>query len=268
MNLLPNVDGLVIVTPDLAKKILESCNVKNRRVRPGLVRKYARQMQSGVFRPTKSVPIAFDTSGHLVNGQHRLLGVIESGCEFVQMYFVFGCDPGEYQVIEQGGIRDTGDITGCTQRTSEIINAATLIASGGAQRTNEIKYACRDAFAPTADELHDLHPVRVKVFSSTPIRLAAVCSAILGRKEYAFSLYGKLTHNDLDDLPAIARAFVGQVLRGTISRESNYAAVLDKLARGLKVFDPACADCGKLQINSCDEARAVVKRILFGDDDK
>jgi hypothetical protein len=67
----------VLVTPDMAKEWLEA-NVKNRRQMPDLWKSYARDMTEGFWRTTHE-GAAFDIEGNLIDAQHRLLAIVESG---------------------------------------------------------------------------------------------------------------------------------------------------------------------------------------------
>lgn len=75
---------LVYVTPKIAKQWLES-NRRNRRVRNATVAKYKAAMENGHWELIPDA-IAFDETGTLINGQHRLLAVIASGT--TQPFFV------------------------------------------------------------------------------------------------------------------------------------------------------------------------------------
>jgi hypothetical protein len=67
----------VDVTPALAADWLKN-NICNRKLRKAVVANYARQMKRGEWLPIAQ-DISFDTRHRLINGQHRLTAVIESG---------------------------------------------------------------------------------------------------------------------------------------------------------------------------------------------
>ena len=67
---------IVKVTPDMASKWLKK-NSNNRTVSKWLVQNYARQMRENKWQ-LYGEAIMFDTKGNLMNGQHRLLAVIEA----------------------------------------------------------------------------------------------------------------------------------------------------------------------------------------------
>lgn len=62
------------VTPELAGKWLKR-NVKNRRVKPKTIGGYAMDIRNGAWLTTHQ-GIAFDASGNLLDGQHRLLAIV------------------------------------------------------------------------------------------------------------------------------------------------------------------------------------------------
>lgn len=68
---------IVKVTPELALLWLQS-NTFNRKISENIVNKYARDMKNGNW-TLNHQGIAFDDSGVLVDGQHRLWAIIKSG---------------------------------------------------------------------------------------------------------------------------------------------------------------------------------------------
>lgn len=69
----------VLVTPDVAKRLLGVNYEKQRNIQPGRVDQYARDMASGKWNPQASKTIQVSSDGKVVDGQHRLRGVIKSG---------------------------------------------------------------------------------------------------------------------------------------------------------------------------------------------
>lgn len=67
---------MVRVTPAIAKKFLDR-NISNRKVYRHRVNQYAHSIKTGNFNPSHQ-GVAFDPSGNLVDGQHRLLAVIQA----------------------------------------------------------------------------------------------------------------------------------------------------------------------------------------------
>lgn len=94
------------VGPDKATAYLETMD-GNRSVRQTRIDFYAAQMKAGLWR---KVPqgIIFDTKGHLVDGQHRMWAIIESGCT-VPLYVHRGMNPDDVAALDTGLIRGFAD---------------------------------------------------------------------------------------------------------------------------------------------------------------
>lgn len=93
------------VTPQMAQTYLEH-NTNNRHLSPYQIGKYAHAMSIGDWQ--LSDPIKFDTYGRLIDGQHRLAAIIESGV-VVPMFVVRGLDPSAQDVIDTGRARTASD---------------------------------------------------------------------------------------------------------------------------------------------------------------
>lgn len=86
------------VAPEMAEDWLRR-NQENRSVRQRVVNLYAREMERGNWHLSNDA-IAFDEDGTLINGQHRLEAVIQSGT--VQRFLVVrGLDPEAFQWMDQ-----------------------------------------------------------------------------------------------------------------------------------------------------------------------
>lgn len=93
----------VFVTPQRAKDWLGS-NPRNRNIRPGVVAAYARDMRNGHWRMTGD-PVKMDWNGDLLDGQHRLRAIVETGLS-VELFVVQNLDP-HTQVYMDAGMRRT-----------------------------------------------------------------------------------------------------------------------------------------------------------------
>ena len=115
---------IVTITPERAAIMLES-NRHNRPVSQSRVAKYASDMKAGNWKFTHQ-GLAFDSEGHLIDGQHRLLAVINSGIS-LPWYIFGGFDSGIFDVLDTGGNRSRSDvlgISGLQPRIARIISAA------------------------------------------------------------------------------------------------------------------------------------------------
>lgn len=98
----------ITITPDLAREYLAKNIDKNRPIRKALVHAYAEQMKRGEWKITPQ-GISFDQKGRLIDGQHRLMAVIESGAK-VPMYVTTGVPVDRMLMIDCGAKRTAADI--------------------------------------------------------------------------------------------------------------------------------------------------------------
>jgi hypothetical protein len=98
---------LVMVTPELASDLLNR-NKRNRPLNALTVARYARDLVAGLFRSTAQ-PIVIDWNGDLLDGQHRLWAVVDSGVA-IEMYIATGEDPDTFAAYDRGRKRSPGDV--------------------------------------------------------------------------------------------------------------------------------------------------------------
>ena len=96
------------VTPEAAARYLERNLTDNRKIRPVRVQRYADAMAAGKWL-AGAAPVQLDTNDLLINGQHRLWAVLESG-RTVRMLFQRNVPLESFQVLDTGAPRSTGDI--------------------------------------------------------------------------------------------------------------------------------------------------------------
>lgn len=96
---------IVDVSPAYARELLEH-NQRNRNVREQVWRKYARDMVAGKWAVAESIKI--DWNGRVIDGQHRLLAVIEADVT-VKMMIVRNLDPEAQAAIDSGSKRSSAD---------------------------------------------------------------------------------------------------------------------------------------------------------------
>lgn len=112
---------LVTVTPAVAKKWLRS-NTHNRNVRPLHVSALARDMAAGRWQ-VNGETVKFGEDGTLLDGQHRLLAVLEADTA-VQMWVIRGIPVVAQATMDGGAKRTTKDILGM-----EGVENAAVVAS-------------------------------------------------------------------------------------------------------------------------------------------
>ena len=108
------------VTPVLAEEYLKA-NKNNRQLRKNIVAYYAKQMREGQWM-LNGEGIIFNEQGALVDGQHRLAAVIESGMN-VNMLVVRNADKDSFATIDSGvsrKIQDTFYVKGIPNATGVV----------------------------------------------------------------------------------------------------------------------------------------------------
>lgn len=120
------------VTPAKAQAWLNK-NKGNRKLRDGVVEKYAEDMRQGLWTRCP-VPISFYDDGEVADGQHRLWAVVESGT--TQEFLVLaGLSRKDGLNIDTGlgrSLVDAGRISGTDKNLSvELVATARAIAIGG-----------------------------------------------------------------------------------------------------------------------------------------
>src|SRR5690554_2314745 len=98
----------ILITPDQAIKWLEQANTNNRKLSQKHVDRLARDMTEGKWVLTHS-GIAFGPDGTLLDGQHRLWAIVESGVS-VEMFVWRGVEPQSMMAIDAGKSRSLADI--------------------------------------------------------------------------------------------------------------------------------------------------------------
>ena len=120
-----NLNKLILsleeITPAVATDMLNA-NTLNRRLRPGVVEKYASDMRANTW--TRCIaPVCFYEDGNIADGQHRLFAIIESNT--TQFFFVIrGLDRTDGMNIDVGlnrSIVDNARISGLDPNLSNTL---------------------------------------------------------------------------------------------------------------------------------------------------
>lgn len=96
------------VTPERAKYYLSLRTEKERALGKRRVESMARDMEKGRWYQTGQ-PISFDSDGHLVDGQHRLSALLESGLKGMEFQVQRGLSDDAISVLDTGARRSTKD---------------------------------------------------------------------------------------------------------------------------------------------------------------
>lgn len=168
------------ITPSQAAVWLAG-NINNRSMRQSLVKQYAKEMKNGTWRLTHQ-GIAFAIDGTLLDGQHRLAAIIESGIA-VTMLVTRGVDQRSQLVMDYHARRSSGDALSLlrkekiTARDVSVIRAVcelTYNRIDSAKLSNEDLNLLYDTFRPALEFVNTLLPTAEKGVSSAPVKGAIV----------------------------------------------------------------------------------------------
>lgn len=98
---------VVEVTPEIAEMLLAMRPPYQRPVRPSRVKAFAALMRDGRFLTTHQ-GIAFDREGHLIDGQHRLQAVVDTGVT-IETSASFGLPHDAFRAMDRGAARSVAD---------------------------------------------------------------------------------------------------------------------------------------------------------------
>lgn len=98
--------SIVEITPKLAAELLGN-NARNRKLRASVVKRYANDIELGLWR-LSGEPIILNSEGAVVDGQHRLAAVVGAN-KSIRSVLVEGADPSVFDVVDCGLPRKAQD---------------------------------------------------------------------------------------------------------------------------------------------------------------
>jgi len=228
-----------VITPAMASNMLETINVKNRKIRPAVVDRYAAMIRNAEWKLSPEAIVIANT-GRLLNGQHRLSAVAKSG-EAVRFLVIRGPSEDVFEVLDRGALRSTSDALQSEKRVTEVARLIVTTANGNARMTTDpaVKSVI-DKIGTAHADLMEHCSTCATLFSSAPFRLAAVARMMHGgSQEYVMSMYRNLVLARIDDLPPIGHAIVKMHMTGRASSAGGHVAQVKALGLAWSVFDPA-----------------------------
>lgn len=245
---------IVEVTPSMASNLLANSNYNNRRIRHTVVSKYAKAMRDGDWKFSPET-ISVSKSGRLLNGQHRMSAVVESGvnCRFL---FAFGFDDDVFSVIDRGATRTTSDALGIDRRVSEV---ATLLVKVHNYYGKRISITDADVMR-ASQCIKDAHDILVNctnraraIFSSAPFRLATAARIMRGDGDYALKMYKNLIDANIENMPPCGHAAIRSALNGRLG-SGGAMKQFTILSAAWAVTDPSKENASKLYLSIRQES--------------
>lgn len=245
---------IINITPELASKML--LKNANRKVRPHQVKSLKESMLNGLWRLTHQ-GIAFDVNGNLVDGQHRLMAIIESKMSFDMMVsyyestFQFDVLP-----VDIGSYRSYADSTGLPAPLTELTNGYhSIVLIDNKQIKIPAHIIKQEALVikPFFDKLIQYCGSTAKQKSVFSVKGAAclMMARYPEREAYILEAYRQYVL-DNQDMPTPFYAIQKALIRGVVTNQ-GYSAQRDYFARAWLAFNPDNANLSKIQIKNLDK---------------
>jgi hypothetical protein len=251
--------NFVDITPGLAAAFL-TLNTKTEQKNRGngiaskkRIADYVEHIKTGHFLTTHQ-GIAFSDSGVLLDGQHRLHAIVQSGIT-VKMLVTTGQPEQTFSVIDVGMKRNTTTLTGLNPRVGEACRYLVFAATGSRQGHCPAHKILAVADAGIADIVNELtakpaHKKKPAVTTASMISIAALLIYDGRDKEYIKHLYRSLVLTDWDEMPEIAKAFIKRQLEKGKARSRH---AITELAIGYRLYNPINRDNKRFMVTESDK---------------
>lgn len=164
---------IIKITPDQARQWIENANHNNPRKKINWrnVTKFAQAMKDGKWTTTHQ-GIAFDKFNRLVDGQHRLLAIIESGIA-IYLMVTTGVSLDSVPDMDQGSKRDTATLLNIDDRYAGVVSFLTRLVISQYPTRYDLE-AMRSLVVEDAERLISICGTSRSRISSAPVKAAFV----------------------------------------------------------------------------------------------
>ena len=232
---------IVTMTPEMAAALL-AANTANRTMRAGHVAHLVGQIKRGEWRLTHQ-GVAVSSAGVLLDGQHRLQAIVNSGIA-VKIMLTTDVDNDAFSVIDDGMKRSMSDRTGIDRHRTEVASVLHGIASRGGDLSADQIVPYDDRFGPIVDQLVKMCSKKVRVLSSASVRAAVVlrCAIHEDKAHALLEQYRAMVLSDVLELWPSVAALYKQAQTVKMQRTESFF-------RAAKAFNPAAKNLTKIQLN-------------------
>lgn len=219
-------------------------------------------MQRGEYVPTHQ-GIGIYRDGSVCDGQHRLWAISQMPDGFtLRIPVTTGMRDDAGDGVDVGKKRTNAEVLGTDRRLVEV---ATVFAKLYYSEKQTVPTAAElRPFVQLVSEPHDeliaFKPGQVKLWTAAPFRAAAVFNMLRGRdRDYVKVTYAALAEYRAAEMSCSAHALFKSYLAGSVKA----SAWKETFTKGVKVYDPECADLRQIKNN--DQAKALASaRSLIG----
>ena len=168
--------AMEVITPKKAEEYLKH-NIRNRKHRRQVVNELSTIITQGEWRLVHQ-PIAFDSTGRLVDGQHRLMAIVKTGIGVTSYVARYNSELRAMNLpIDRQTRRSIADILERDKKTTETVTSIIEVAQGRERRIPTIGEvtAALTRLEPELIALHERCNHAAKVRSTQSVRGAVVC---------------------------------------------------------------------------------------------
>lgn len=246
------------ITPHIAESYLKFNN-NNRPLRKAHIKELASDIIGGNWQVTHQ-GIAFDITGRLIDGQHRLHAIILAGVP-IQISVTRGCSASSFSILDRGSSRSASDILGWPKRITEVMTLALRITTGTNPTVSNIKLLQESRLFKNCEILLDHCPTTRSVISTAGVKLAAcVQMAVQEDWDFVTDQYKALILKQYDDMTKCSQAFNRQAEDKRMVREELFC-------RAMFAFDNCEVNRSHIIIteNVIAQKNEIVRRIVNND---
>lgn len=252
------------ITPAIAKEWLER-NTINRPLRRTVVDTLKQAYERGEHRLTHQ-GIAFAKTGELLDGQHRLTAISQMPPSFsIPMMVTSGLSVDSFDAIDQGLKRSHSDVLRIEAGHAAVARRlAVIYNTARTGLTSQYLIPFVEGTRVAYSQLIDFCPKHQKLWSSAPIRAAAILRILMGGdKDYICLAYYSLVHMDFETMSPVIQTLFKQM-----TAQSGKASQLDLFCRAYKAFDVRNAGMTAIVVSDTaritTQARDVISHRVLG----
>lgn len=234
------------ITPEMAEQFLKRNLVNRKHIRLSWVQALAAEMRQGTFRLTHQ-GIAFNTKGDLIDGQHRLHAIIESGCT-VEMYVAFDCpaDTAMEWPVDRGAMRSVADTMGIHPQEAALVDAILALWKRSRSKFTTLeRRATWDLFRIHFATIQEMCNTSRKTISQVAVKVPVLLRIIQHGNDPGLQ-YRALVLMDFPEMWPSIQALTRQLTVSELKKKEPVSALM---ARVWIAFDPSKKNISRIQVN-------------------
>lgn len=249
----------VVFNPRLARELLK-VNTINRPLTRSIVDGWKAIFERGEYIKTHQ-GIAISDTGLMLDGQHRCVAMSEMPEDFsVPMKITRGLPEAAFRAMDIGRKRTQAEVL---HENPRLVEVARFLARLYLGRTNEVTPPYLMRFVRIIRSEHDSLMAfcgnACKMWSSAPVRAAAVISILSGQNEdFVHIVYRSLVASDFETMTTAAQTLYKAHVSGSL-RATN---AIDAFTKSMKVFDVRQQNLKVIKVLDSAAAVGLVREFL------